>query len=152
MYQDVWNPLFVMAGKENGSKCLNSFEKTVWAGFGVVKVLQKMFISNAYPTDYNADYKPTNSEAKEMLTKLMTKLNTSADDQVVFAFIRDDPSDVLFHKKIVIPKGFKFLRDAELKVQLSYEQFMPFGTEHHNNTNCVTAKDLPAFYKKKGKD
>lgn len=136
---------------------MESFEQTAFSGFGLLTVFEKFYLDNVYPTDSFADYEPTNSEAVEALKKLISQLKTEDDNQT-FAFSSDSASDVYFYGKIVLPREFKFLKESskrvgrETKNMLTYDQFLPFYNLHHKDENCAPAKDLPLFYKNKGKE
>ena len=111
---------------------------------------------NWTPKGIDQDYKPKPREAVKILEKLMSELQASQDGQT-FAFGSEKASDVYWYRHTAVSKEFKFLKEGsdregpDTKGTLIYEQFLPFNNQNHNNSGCVAVKDLPKFYKNKGK-
>ena len=154
---DAWDDLYQMEKKENKSKCVKSFERKAVIGLEVFEVLNRMTSYNWSPFSIYAAFRPDMDELIETLKKLMEKFTTRTGGQT-FAFRHDNASEVYWHKEINVPREFKFLKKGsdqigpKTKSMLTYEQFLPFNNQNHDNRGCVTAKDLPRFYKKKGKE
>ena len=121
------------------------------AGYGVIRLLERLIGRHLQPLHKETGHKPTSDEAVEMLGKLMERLK--AGDQT-FAFAVDAARDVYYHRKIVRPRELKFLRAGldrfDVKILISYDQFLPFNNGNHNDANCVMLEDLPLFYQNRG--
>ena len=153
LYLDVSYHLYQIRVRENEAKCVKSFEQKAYSGTKMVQLLSRMVNFNWYPHGREADFKPTASDAVEMLEKLIAKLKTSQGDQK-FAFATETGWGI-YTKKIAVFKEFGFLKEGlehvgpDMKSRLTYDQLLPFNNKNHNEANCVTAKDLPSFYKNK---
>lgn len=97
------------------------------------------------------------SKAFEMLKNLMDKLKVGAGDQT-FAFGPDDDHfEVFFHKAIVLAEKLKFLNEGpnrfslDTKRMITYDLILPFNNKNHDDENCIPAKSLTWFYKRKGR-
>ena len=126
---------------------------TAWEVFGILEKVQRL---NSPPRCDEDDCKPINPKAVKILEKVMSELQGSQDGQT-FAFGSEKATDVYWHRQTVVSKELKFLKEGsdrvgpDTKGMLIYEQFLPFNNQNHNNSGCLTVKDLPSFYKNKGK-
>ena len=84
--------------------------------------------------------------------------NSISADEQTFAFKSVRALDVYYDNQVVLPKEFKFMKNGATRVTpdttsiLIYDHLLPFNNAKHNDVDCVPAKNLPLFYKKKGGD
>ena len=127
--------------------------RAAWEIFGTLEKVQRL---NLPPKCVEDNCKPITLEAVKKLEKVMSELQGSQDGQT-FAFGSEKASDVYWYRHTAVSKEFKFLKEGsdregpDTKGTLIYEQFLPFNNQNHNNSGCVAVKDLPRFYKNKGK-
>lgn len=152
----LWVDLYQMTKQEDKVQCLKYFKKTADSGLGVFESLSTMFSYNLRLFYDHADSEPKFPEFYLELKDLVAKLNKTADDQT-FAFRYVEDIDEIFDQQIILPGEFKFLKEGlhyvrpDMKSMIIYEQFIPFNNKYHDDKSCVALKDLPLFYKKKGK-
>ena len=152
-----YNPLVDIKIQEKNAKCLESFVQKVNSGRRIFYILENMFNYNWHPRQEETDFRPTISDAIEILENLMAKLNAAQDGQT-FAFITNHASNVYWHKRIAAFGEFKFLKQGsdrigpDTKSILFYDQLLPFNNANHSDHKCVAGKDLPDFYKYKEKE
>ena len=153
---NAYGDLYTIAFKEHKAICLKVFERKAFSGLEVLDSLKLLAFYNWSPSPEEANFKPKPREAIKTLEKLMDNLKASTGGQT-FAFGHDDASDVYWLRKINVPREFKFLKKdsdrvgPETRSMLTYDQFLPFNNQNHDNRDCVAAKDLPRFFKNKGK-
>lgn len=151
-----WIPLYDLKKVEENAKCLRSFDDTAYSGLFVFIMIERFAIENKHAIYDYAYAKPTTLETKDRLEKLMDELKTGADG-LTFAFKSERATKVYYYQRILRPKEFKFLKEDLQSIQpgtksmLTYEQFLPFNNQLHNDEGCVSVEDLPRFYKEKGR-
>lgn len=158
----ISRPLYEIEQEESLAKCVKHFHQKANSSWRLFDVFTEVINTNLSP-DASSPFKkkidifkPTASEAIDILAKLMAKLETSQDGQA-FAFGLSNAWDVYRGKKIAAFKEFKFLRGGsnfvglDTRSMLIYDQLLPFNNMNHNDQNCVAFKDLPYFYTSKGR-
>lgn len=157
LWAAVFSPIFHIRQKELRSKCVDTFYRKMMSGKGLLEILRYMLHLNLYPQK-KSDFRPTISEAVEILKKLMEQLQADMDGKR-FAFAYQDTAlHIYWNKEIAVFRELKFLKEnsnhvrPDTKSMLRYDQFLPFNNANHEDDNCVTAADLPEFYKNKGKE
>ena len=102
-----------------------------------------------------AGFKPSVSEAIEIMERLFEKLKAASDGQTL-ALKEETAFDIYFKDGFVLQRDFKFLTDGSVQPDTQsmaiYEQFLPFNSQLHTDEGCVPVKELPLFYKNKGVD
>lgn len=149
-----WKPLDQMKEVERKAKCLEVFVQKTQSAVDTYLTLIEMVEFNAYPRYYKLDYKPTNPEAIKTLEKLLKKLKAGIDGQTS-VWKPEEAADILLTRDVVFTREFKLLKgqtQLDTKIMVTYDQLLPFHNKNWTaNENCVPVKDLPKFYKIKGR-
>ena len=145
----------MLKGEEWQVKCLSTFHRIAKSGRAVLNVLKEVALYNHHPNDFDADFDEMTGEI-DALYRLKRRFKNYGQTFVFGSDREDDEWHILFAKRITLPGEFKFLKDtgpvdSEWKGRLSIEWLLPFKNAKHQDADCVAAKDLPLFYKNKGK-
>ena len=147
----AWLPLRRLMRKEGHVECLERFESKMFSGYSVLSTFERFSKFNRQAADMDADYKPTTSQSIDLLRKLIKQLQT---DGQTFALRSENVVDIYLYKGLALPREFKFLAgdQADAKSMLIYDLCLPFNSNKHDSKNCVPVKELPRFFKEKGKE
>lgn len=149
-----WSPLYRMIKVEPTSKCVETFERMIYSAYNLIETLEWVVNRNSYPVFDEAGFKPRVLDIIKTQEKLFEKLNNAGDGQT-FALKDKTAFDVYFKWGFVLRKEFKFLTEGSVQPDteslLTHDQYLPFNNPHHSDKDCVLAKELPQFYKNKGK-
>ena len=140
--------------KVEPATCVRTFGDMIFSASNIFENLVEVSMYNSYPT-WGGDFKPTETETFRILERLLEKLNTDADGQT-FALKDQDAVDLFYKRGLVLPVEFKFLTNgpvqSETESMLTYDQYLPFNSDRHTDEGCVPLKELPSFYKNKGRE
>ena len=155
----AWAPLHDMRRRENHAKCVESFERKAFTGYEIFGVLKEMMIHNRPPRYYEADnFRPTLSEEIAALDELIKKLKKNGTREQLCALYYETTWEVYWSRRLVLLRELMFLKvdsdqvgqDAKSMLVAFYDQILPFGIKNHHDIGCVSAEDLPLFYKNRG--
>ena len=161
LYNVGKRPLYQMMEIENGTKCLENFVQKANTGEDIMWVFQDLIAYNDFSMPEDESLKPARDELIQELKRLFEEINTVTGDQT--SAFRSNRNDYYldFNNRIYVKinaaqlKEFKFLKDGsdgigpDTKSMLTFDLLLPFNNPHHEDTNCVAAKDLPIFYRRK---
>ena len=85
--------------RAENARCLEAFEEKAYSGYLVLENLERFLVFNQHPIEEDANFRPTITEAVEILEEMMDGLKNSSDDQI-FAFGLDSAWGVYWDQAV----------------------------------------------------